>query len=122
MSEPVRARVGQPGWLLLNEWGATLTQAFGATPYLVGSATQSKTWRDVDVRVMLPDDEFERIFGPYRRPLHTNARWSLVCSAVAFHGREVTGLPIDFQVQTLTEGNEDPNAGRRVPLGIFVDA
>lgn len=119
--EACRAGVGQPAWFLLNQWGESVARAFGATPYLVGSAARGKRWRDVDVRLMLGDLQFERLFGPFQRPMHTNAKWSLICSAIAIHGREMTKLPIDFQIQTVREGNADPNAGCRVPLGIFVD-
>jgi hypothetical protein len=118
--EACRAGVGQPGWFLLNQWGASISRAFDATPYLVGSAARGKKWRDVDVRLMLSDMEFERIFGPFQRPMHTNALWSVICGSIAMQGREVTGLPIDFQIQTMREGNADPNAGCRVPLGIYV--
>lgn len=97
--------VGMPAWLQLQQFGRVASDAFGATAYLVGSAARSKQWRDVDVRVILPDDEYERLLGPRRRPEALSLRWSALCLAFATLGREMTGLPIDFQIQQRTHAN-----------------
>lgn len=109
----------QSGWLL-RLFGAHVTQAFGHTPYQVGSSlTQKRDWRDVDVRLILPDDEYEAMFGDARCPDAVRLAHELAWSAL---GREMTGLPIDFQFQGETEANTDPaNEGPRSALLIRDD-
>lgn len=111
--------VGGPGYIALNHFGAFIRAAYGHEPYLVGSATQGKAWRDVDVRLILPDDEFDVLFGPVR-PFGLNPRWSLVTAGVSALGKEWTGLPIDFQIQPMTHANQRYPDGFRQPLGIWV--
>ena len=87
-------------------------EAFGAKAYLVGSAqTGEKPYHDVDVRVVLDDERFDALFG-------TNpALWQVVCVGIGAWLAQQTGLPIDFQVQRMTEANEKfPD--QRNPLGI----
>lgn len=80
--------------------------------YLVGSVERGEGgWRDVDVRMMLNDDEFDRLFG------HSSTLWQAFCLAWTGYLRADTGLPIDFQVQRTTEANEKHN-GPRNPLGM----
>jgi len=96
----------------LNDACVPVTAAFNCPPYLVGSATETPDYRDVDVRVILADDEFDRIFGG--RVL----LWSLVCLAIGHYLRDVTGLPIDFQIQRMTEANAKHPTTWRHPLGM----
>ena len=84
---------------------------FGTVPYLVGSAGDSLDWRDVDVRLIMRDDEFDRLFGDRR------ARWEIVCMAISTYLSDATGLPVDFQIQRMTEANEK-HRGPRNPLGL----
>lgn len=114
--------VGSPGHLMLNAWGTLVEDAFGETPFLVGSATQSKTWRDVDVRVMLDDEQWNRILPGV--PTENGAgfvfpRWSALCMAVSAWGQQFTGLPIDFQFQPVEHANARYR-GIRDPLGIRI--
>lgn len=119
--------VGMPAALALNLYGQVLYQAFGETPYMVGSAFLGKTWRDVDVRVMLDDTKFRRLFRMAvsrtdRRKgeqalFWADGKWAAFCWAFSVLGREMTGLPIDFQVQPVTYANETFN-GPRQPLGL----
>lgn len=78
--------------------------------YLVGSAEQRADYRDVDVRMILPDEQFDRLFG------HSSLLWETFCYGWTGHLRAVTGLPIDFQVQRQTEANAN-HEGPRNPLG-----
>lgn len=71
---------------------------------------QSRTYRDVDVRLMLDDDEFAEVCP-------TRERWELLCLAIGSYLRERTGLPIDFQIQRTREANER-YSGPRNPLGL----
>ncbi|MEO3860914.1 hypothetical protein [Acrocarpospora sp. B8E8] len=113
------AGVGMPALIHLNAWGRDLHEAFGHTPYLVGSAAVGKTWRDVDVRLMLPDDEFDQLFPSYHSPGRTHDRWSLLCAAISELGRIRTGLPIDFQFQRTTNANA-AYPGVRHALGMYL--
>ncbi len=108
-----------PALLHLNAWGREIFEAFGSTPYLVGSAARGKTWRDVDVRVMLNDAEFDEWFPEYRSPGRTHDRWSFMCAAISEHGRQRTGLPIDFQFQRTSEANA-LYEGVRHALGMYI--
>jgi hypothetical protein len=109
--------VGMPANILLDQWARSVEAAFDSTPYLVGSATRTHEWRDVDVRVILDDDVFERLFGKCRQPYRFNARWALICGAIALQAKAITGLPIDFQIQPRTEANKDD--GARHALGLY---
>lgn len=67
--------------------------------YLVGTVLTSADWRDVDVRMIMADDEFDASFA--------NALlWEAFCLGATAWLRSQTGLPIDFQVQRMTEANE----------------
>lgn len=93
--------------LLLEEFGEHVRRAFGHMCYHVGSSLFEKSgWRDVDVRLILPDDEYERMeLGDPEHP-HFNKRWvSLVLAWSAF-GKAMTGLPIDFQIQQQSHANK----------------
>lgn len=117
-------KVGMPATLLLNTWGRSVAEAFGGNlPYLVGSALagEGRDWRDVDVRLMLPDEEWDALFGVYQTPLWTNPRWSAMCTAFSLWGAQQTGLPIDFQFQRTTEANAEFD-GPRSALGLKLAA
>lgn len=90
-----------------------IRKAFGSPPYLVGSAgvgNDGTGYRDVDVRLILADDEFAAVCP-------TRERWEALSLAFGAYLRERTGLPIDFQVQRMTEANERYPANRN-PLGM----
>lgn len=97
--------VGMPATLHLNAFGREIDEAFGHLPFLVGSAMRGKTWRDVDVRLILPDDEFDALFPDHMKPSRCDGKWALLCAAISELGRIRTGLPIDFQIQRMTEAN-----------------
>lgn len=88
-----------------------LESAWHWRTYLVGSAGEGDgPYRDVDVRTILDDDEFDALFGD-RQQL-----WELVCLSVSAYLRDATGLPIDFQIQRMTQANEKFDKPRN-PLG-----
>jgi hypothetical protein len=57
------------------------------------------SYRDVDVRMMLDEEQFAAVC-PDR------ARWELLCLAIGAYLAERTGLLVDFQIQRTTEANE----------------
>ena len=83
-------------------------------PYLVGSCLERADYRDVDIRVILTDKDFKRLFGGrLPHPLR-----HLIEVAITDHYIKATGLRIDFQIQRMTTANKQ-YAGRRHPLGIY---
>ena len=90
---------------LLDQWGRQLWEAFGDTPYLVGSvARAARAYRDVDVRMLV---SFDMSLVALRT----------VNVAISLWGRQVTGLPIDFQFQPYPEFHKY-DSERRSALGI----
>lgn len=101
----------------LDWFGVVAFDAFDQTAYLVGSALSRSDFRDVDIRVLLSDEQFNISFGDqidWRR----NQKLKSMNIAWSGFGQHLTKLPIDFQIEQFTEGNKDPNSGRRHPLGI----
>ena len=82
--------------------------------YLVGTAQKprtDRTPRDVDVRMIMEDKTYDRLVK------------AIGTEGIAFMGlaygqylHSLTGLPIDFQVQQMTEAN-NLHPGPRNPLG-----
>lgn len=81
--------------------------AVGYGTYLVGSCLHRPDFRDVDVRCILPDDQFAAL--PCVATLN---------ACVSEWLRQRTGLPIDFQFQGQTEANAK-HSGKRSALGHF---
>ncbi len=110
-----------PAAMKLDLFADQVFMAFGHIPYLVGSAlTEKKDWRDVDVRVILPDEEWIALgLGEHVAGWHgASEKWMSLCLAYSALGREMTGLPIDFQIQQRTHANERFK-GPRDALGIL---
>lgn len=116
MNDRPMVGVGMPAALHLEAFGREINDAFGHLPYLVGSAATGKTWRDVDVRLILSDDEFDALFPPVPHD-QPDGRWGLICAAISELARQRTGLPIDFQIQRQPYAN-DRFPGPRLALGL----
>lgn len=111
--------VGMPEALKLEMFGELLFQGFGHVAYHVGSSLASKSFRDVDVRLMLPDDEYEKLgLGNPSRP-HSNPKWVAMCLAFTALAREMTGLPIDFQIQQVSAANAEFSGPRSALLRFY---
>lgn len=98
----------------LDEACHPFLSAFGEHPYLVGSVNQHRDFRDVDVRLILDDEEFDSLFAE-RKGL-----WALLSRLGSTYLRAKTGLPVDFQVQRQSQANEkfgDLGKTPRNPLG-----
>lgn len=113
--------VGMPTALLLEEYTAHLVAVFGMNIYQVGSSlpgSGNSEWRDVDVRAIIDDEEYERQgFGDPDR-MHDNAKWVATAIAFSLLGWKLTGLPIDFQIQQRSHANAKYADGRRSALGL----
>lgn len=95
---------GMPAGIWLQKFGLIITDYFGHVPYHVGSSLHTKDWRDVDVRLILPDDEFDQRFGV--GATHAYAKLAAITLAFSALGKEMTGLPIDFQIQRQSWANK----------------
>src|SRR5262245_51841555 len=99
--------VGMPHALYLDEFGSQLWAAFGRPGYLVGSAIREKSgWRDVDVRMILADEEWDAMGLGEPRNTHFNPKWVALTLAFSALGQRITGLPIDFQLQRQSDANQ----------------
>ena len=84
----------------LEDWCRMVRVILGGHgPYLVGSATERADYRDVDLRTILPDATFDRLFRGRSEAVRFLNR------GLSVWGQSETGLPIDFQVQRMTEAN-----------------
>ena len=104
--------IGPQDVFLLDQWGRQLQEAFGDAPYLVGSVARGeRNWRDVDVRMLIPS----RL---HRTVLTQSATLAIrtLNVALTLWGRQVTGLPIDFQFQNAEEFHSYDNEIRN-PMG-----
>lgn len=97
---------------VLDRFCQPIRSAFGRPPYLVGSAGVGSdgTYRDVDVRLILPDDEFAAACP-------TRERWELLSLTISVYLSTATTLPVDFQIQRQSEANEKHDKPRN-PLGM----
>jgi|SRR5579872_1122189 len=112
--------IGAPEFYNLQCACAILNQAFGYNNYLVGSSLVRRDFRDVDIRCILDDEEFDRLFPGHPKNPSLDAFWSIICAAISEWLAKRTGLAIDFQIQRRTEANAE-NDGRRNCLGLFID-
>lgn len=118
--EPV---IGAPACFLLEQCCQIVNDAFGNYGcYLVGSACERQDWRDVDVRFIMPDEEFYKLF-PRARTVGAmwefDPRWLLLTVSIAQWMSTTTGLPIDFQIQPQTFANEK-HQGQRHAIGLRI--
>ncbi len=111
--------VGMPALLLLHEFGRMVRLAFGRYPELVGSALTERTPRDIDVRLVLPMREYLALIGPADEGGKPGTRWAVFAVAFSLLGKQMTGLNIDFQVQTSAIGQVYADE-QRLPIGYGV--
>lgn len=115
-----RARLGKRPWHwpagesisaceIVKTWARDMVMRFGRPVYLVGSALQVPSPRDVDVRIVLSTEEFESRWGRYavwgsvKDPLGGDG-WRRYAADMGKLGREASKrccLNIDLQVQPL---------------------
>ncbi|WP_199170525.1 hypothetical protein [Caulobacter sp. FWC2] len=120
---PKRAKatyIGAPACFALESACQDINRAFGGFGcYLVGSALERPDWRDVDVRLIMDDEEFDAEF-PHTMKNGTwefDPKWILLTVAISERLSKLTGLPVDFQFQPQTHANK-VHKGRRNALGM----
>jgi hypothetical protein len=85
--------------------------------YLVGSCLERVDFRDVDVRTMMTDEAYDKLFPGGESGTESDAFWSLLCESIGAYLTQATGLPVDFQIQRMTEANAlHPGPGGRNAL------
>jgi hypothetical protein len=99
---------------LLDQACQPLREAFpDYGPYLVGTATERGPFRDVDVRLIMEDEAFDKM----AEGIGMAAIWFLGLGLGQYLA-SLTGLPIDFQFQRATEANAIHGEKMRNPLGL----
>lgn len=119
--------VGAPAIFALETACAQVCEAFGSYGcYLVGSALDRPDWRDVDIRYIMADEEFAKLFpdahvfpdgkgGCWEQ----DPRWLLLTVAISERLSKLTGLPVDFQFQPQSHANER-HKGKRSAIGFKI--
>jgi hypothetical protein len=102
----------------LNHACRAITDGYGCCVYLVGSSLERADYRDVDVRAMLDDAVYDRMFRGAQDG-DERARVRLLNVAVSAWLSASTSLPVDFQFQRQSAANLEFN-GRRHALGIHI--
>lgn len=84
-----------------------LKHFYGGYVYLVGSALWKKEPRDIDIRLILPDEQFEILIGNVNSWIYQIEtgqwkeecyKWSKMCTQETHYFWHETGLNIDFQI------------------------
>jgi hypothetical protein len=111
---------GMPGSIYLDLFGHWLREAFpDSTAVHVGSSATSKQWRDVDIRLIMPDEPFGELFPGYNGHHQNDVKWALLSAAIAELGKKLTGFPIDFQFQRRGEATDRYGSKFREPLDLY---
>ncbi len=112
--------VPAPHFYNLNQACSIINRALpGYGSYLVGSSIERRDFRDVDVRYIMDDPNYQRLFG--NEDGWANAFWSLLCTTWSTWLSQQSGLQVDFQIQQQTRANREHAGQKRAALGIFLD-
>ena len=112
--------IGAPACFALETACRQINEAFGDYGcYVVGSALDRPDWRDVDVRFIMSDEQFDAEFPHAGQCWEQDAKWLLLTVAISERLSKVTGLPIDFQIQPQTHANER-HKGKRNAVGLLI--
>ena len=118
------SHIGAPAVFALELACRDICDAFdGYGCYVVGSSMERPDWRDVDVRFIMADEEFVKLFPGVSPMMLKNAawekdtRWLLLTVSISERLSKVTGLPIDFQFQPQTFANAR-HKGQRNAIGL----
>jgi len=110
--------VRAPGYYELSQACRVLVDAFGPRVFLVGSSLHRKDHADVDVRCVLPDDTYRRLFPAGGGP--NDPFWSLQAASLSTWLEARSGLPIDFQFQEESAAAREYPGQPRQLLGVFL--
>lgn len=116
--------IGAPAHFALELACRELVEAFGGYGsgigcYLVGSALEKQDWRDVDIRLIMPDEIFNKEFPDAGNHWEHDAKWIILTVSISDWLSKQTGLPIDFQFQPQTHANLK-HSGTRSAVGLRI--
>lgn len=101
-----------------------IRRAFGQPPYLVGSALTRPDFRDIDLRLILPDERLVELFGEdvaHGTPEQPtpSGLWLLLNVTLSDYIAKAAHVPwtIDFQIQSRSEADEYSGQMRN-PMGV----
>jgi hypothetical protein len=83
----------------LYEWGRWAKRALKCRVVIAGSSLRSKDWRDVDVTLVWPDDQYDaanRFFGVAAG--RSSEAWWFLCSALSLQATASTGIPVEVHL------------------------
>ena len=97
----------------LNQCCRIINEAFDSVGiFQVGSSLTTKDYRDIDLRCILDDKEYDKIFT-------SSTRLEFLNAVISDYLRNMTALPIDFQFQRMTNANKD-HKGTRCSIGYVI--
>jgi hypothetical protein len=112
--------IGAPAVFKLQLALRVVVEAFGgmseAGCYIVGSCLERPDFRDVDVRMIMEDEVFAHHFPNAGQHWEFDAKWLLLTVAISDWLSKETGLPVDFQFQSMSHANK-AFSGRRNAIG-----
>lgn len=112
--------IGAPACFALELACQPLVEAFGDYGlYQVGSSLARPDWRDVDLRYILDDEDFAKLFPDAGDHWEFDPRWLLMTTAISLLLSKQTGLPVDFQFQPQTHANAR-HKGPRNAVGLRI--
>src|SRR5690349_14218100 len=96
--------VGSPAYLHLNNACILLNDAFNPIGsygcFHVGSSLAKRDFRDVDIRIIMRDEDYDRLFpNDGEETQYRSAFWSLLRLTISDWLSKASGLPVDFQIQ-----------------------
>lgn len=107
----------------LRGWANLMASRYGRPVYLTGGALKDSHPRDIDVRVVLSVSEYTARFGKakdFGRSISAEPseqddarRWHVEIAKMNVAGAAHTRLPVDFQVQPITEAMRYVNERRK---------
>jgi len=104
-------------FLALNRAVAPIERALDPLGiFLVGSCLARVDYRDVDVRAIMADEAYDRMFS-FNAMTDVDAFWSLLCEGTSAYLERATGLPIDFQIQRMSDANSKHEGPRNALTG-----
>lgn len=98
--------VGMPKALYLTAFAKYVYDLFNSNVYLVGSALNTKSWHDLDVITILPDNVWNNFnFGkPELR--FNNKKWIAYCIMISSFGKSLLNCEVDFQIHQYSYSNK----------------
>ncbi len=97
-----------------------LSQTFHYNVYLVGSVLTKPNFRDVDLRCMLEDEDYDKLFMSPYKDLNCDHMRQVMNISISAWLKSVTGLPIDFQFQKTSEANKEYPKQKRSCVGLVI--